>query len=193
MEICGPEPYRPEPEPSGDRGDGGQSDIDLSLPITSTYLRKMRCGGTDMMQFWSTTPQQVSQICTYFTLSKIDVSISYSKSSYGVKHIKNRYIYFCHFAVFITSFEDNYLHLKGCFCKNENCLFIQQTFYLISQEMELRTFSQLVSSHFPFHFSWDSYNLHYCCFRVGRIIVKKRCKVSVSAQVLVRILPISKH
>merc|ERR1719282_1484174 len=55
MEICGPEPHRPEPEPSGD---GGQSDIDLSLPITSTYLRKMRCGGTDMMQFWSTTPQQ---------------------------------------------------------------------------------------------------------------------------------------
>ena len=172
MEICGPQPqippYRPEPEPeSGAGGGGGQSDIDLSLPITSTYLRKMRCGGTDMMQFWSTTPQQVGLFFIFCFFSRKSIS-ELIKS-------EDRNLYFSHFVrYFITNVEDIYLHLKGCFYKKKIAYFIQQTFYLISQEMELRTFSQLVSSHFPFHFSWDSYNLHYCCFSVGMNIGKQK-------------------
>ena len=172
MEICGPEPqippYRPEPEPeSGAGGGGGQSDIDLSLPITSTYLRKMRGGGNDMMQFWSTTPQQVGLFFIFSFFSRKSIS-ELIKS-------EDRNLYFSHFVrYFITNVEDIYLHLKGCFYKKKIAYFIQQTFYLISQEMELRTFSQLVSSHFPFHFSWDSYNLHYCCFSVGMNIGKQK-------------------
>ena len=120
MEICGPQPqippYRPEPEPeSGAGGGGGQSDIDLSLPITSTYLRKMRGGGNDMMQFWSTTPQQVGLFFIFSFFSRKSIS--------ELMKSEDRNLYFSHFVrYFITNVEDIYLHLKGCFYK-KNCLF----------------------------------------------------------------------
>lgn len=60
--MTGPEP----PPQAGLRPEavrGPESDIDLCLPITSTYLRKMRSGpGSDNSHFWPHSSQQVSRV-----------------------------------------------------------------------------------------------------------------------------------